>query len=535
MVSPQSVTDIAIDSVKEAAGQDAPPITHIGSHWFYEGQQRLDAGYYAADAMRALSLIEHFGGPTQKLQELVEACFVLGRFKRVYASSEGEGWPYLSATEALSFRPTSERWIARDHAPKDAQLHFPKQGWVLLSASGTVGRVILVTNRLQRFFLTHDLIRIIPSNVPVGYLYTYLRSWIGQALLTKDQYGSSIKHLEPHHIETIEVPLLPEEMQAQLHELIYKAYAYRDEANRLLDQADNQMHKELGLPRFTDEQVPYLPLTTADDLPYALPSLRAFTTAASHLTTRLDASFHMPVAVSAIAELNRGRFPTTKLHNLASSIVVPPRFKRIYVSAENGVPLLQGSHLPLMSPYGLQHISKTATRRLEQWIIEPGLVLVTCSGTLGRIAVSTSAQDGWAASQHILRVKPQEGRLHPGFLAAFLMTPYGQHQIQSKTYGGIVDELTAEDMGEVVVADAPYDSVQLPIGQLVLAAFENKEAANSLEARAISQLESALAEATSSRSQNTPDTASPFERFKALAQQVVAVSKHDLDKARDQQ
>jgi hypothetical protein len=90
-----------------------------------------------------------------------------------------------------------------------------------------------------------------------------------------------------------------------------------------------------------------------------------------------------------------------------------------------------------MRPHDLKYISRTKTEGLERWIIRKGWVLITCSGTIGRVGLVSSVQDQWAASQHLLRIVPDQSKGHPGYLAAFLTTPYGQHQITAKIYGGV--------------------------------------------------------------------------------------------------
>ena len=205
-----------------------------------------------------------------------------GEFKRVYSTSEENGWPYLSPSETFQFRPTSERWIARRYAPAAAGRHFAKAGWILVSASGTVGRPVLVSTRLERFFLSHDLVRIVPSGrIPAGYLYAYLASWVGQALLTKDQYGSAIKHLEAHHVASVPVPLLPIPQMEQIAATVREAQTLREEANQLLDEATEDLYKELSLPEG--------PSSAPDVLPG-----QAFIPHSSELQGRFDASLSRP-------------------------------------------------------------------------------------------------------------------------------------------------------------------------------------------------------------------------------------------------
>jgi restriction endonuclease S subunit len=77
---------------------------------------------------------------------------------------------------------------------------------------------------------------------------------------------------------------------------------------------------------------------------------------------------------------------------------------------------------------------------------------------------------------------------HPGFLAAFLSTPFGQHQLKAKIYGGVVDELTSEDTADVWIPDIPYPQ-QREIGKLAVRAYEQRDNANEIEEQAIAEVE----------------------------------------------
>jgi type I restriction enzyme S subunit len=471
--------------------------TTFSSHWLYEGESRLDANFYGDDAVAALRVIQDCNFEVKPLQQVTRDVYILGRFRRVYATNKEAGYPYLSASEALTFRPTSDRYIAKDHSPQGAVSHFVEQGQLLVSCSGSVGRLAMVTKRLEKFFLTHDLIRISSDEASLaGYLYAYLSSWVGQALLSKDQYGSAIKHLEPHHIAGVPVPLLPIKEQQNIHNGIVRAYALRDEANDLLDEADLLLHNKTGLLPFDESLVPYLPVPKGDQTDFPeVPHPRAFTAKISDLTERFDASYHLPVSRTVVEMLHKSKYQPVGLGQLAGSIFIPPRFKRIYVDKEHGVPFLQGSHLPQMRPYDLKYLSKKNTRGLERWAIHKRWVLVTCSGTIGRVGIVSSLRDEWTASQHLLRIIPDEIKGHPGYIAAFLMTPYGQHQLTAKVYGGVVDELTEADTASVWIPNAPK-KVQANIGDRVVEAFEKKDEASTIEAAAIEQLERLLERAS---------------------------------------
>ncbi len=471
------------------------PLTTVPARWLYQGEHRLDGSHYAHKVGIAWRVVDRCGFAVKSLEEVVSEIFILSRFRRVYAANKEFGWPYLSASDALEFRPTSDRWIAKDHAPKQAERHFAERGWILISASGTVGRTVLVTPRLEKYFLTHDLIRVVPAqSLSTGYLYAYLSTWMGQTLISRDQYGSAINHLEPHHLAAVPVPILPDHEQKLIHDEIMHAYTLRDEANNLLDEADVLLHQELGLPRFDERLVPYLPppLHPPSHRP-EMPHPRAFTVRASELDERLDGSYHVPVVRKAVELLHHtGKYQPVRLGKMVDSIYLPPRFKRIYVQEAYGVPFLQGSHLPQMRPYDLKYISKKANaKQVKQSLIVPGYVLITRSGTIGRIGLIPSTQKGWAASEHLLRVIPDYDKGHPGYIAAFLMTPYGQHQLMAKIYGGVVDEITEVGTAAMWIPNAPLD-LQTKIGEQVVVAFEKKSEASAVEEAAIRKLETAL-------------------------------------------
>lgn len=454
----------------------------IGSYWLREGDIRLDASSYKDSAISAQLIIKESRFHVKLLGDstLTKAIFNLPRFKRIYTNDPSKGWPYLNATEAFMLHPESGEWIAREMAPKMANRHFVKEGNILITCSGAVGRCLLTTKRLEKFFLTHDLLRVIPM-LPAGYIYAFLSTWLGQIMMSKDQYGATVTHIEPHHVASIPVPLIPEKEQWGIHKEIISAYQMRDEANKLLDRAEALLYEELCIAPFSERAVEYL----GDKA-----NIRAFNVSSKELAERFDGSYHIPIVKTAIKNLKKGRYPLAKLDDIAGKIFIPPRFKRIYVDKEYGVPFLQGSHVPQIKPYDMKYISKSLTKNLEKWIIRRHWVLVTCSGTIGRIAVVTPQQDECAASQHILRIIANK-ESNPGYIAAFLSSPYGQCQLLSKIYGGVVDEITEQDTEEILIPQPPLN-IQKRIGNLLMQAFEKKENANTLEAEAIRKLEHIL-------------------------------------------
>jgi type I restriction enzyme S subunit len=480
------MTKLAVASQNESHSHHSH-VKHfsVSSRWIYQDDNRLDATTYSAGAFQALSAIERcrfhkrpFGSLCGTIWHPVQNQ-ARSNFKRIYTAQE-HGVPFVSSRDMFFYPLQPQRFLAR-RMPKLGDLMVP-EGWLLVSRSGTVGNVLYVGRTLSRCAISDHTIRVEPKNAPSGYLYAFLSSAYGQPLIAKGIYGATVDEVEPKHLAVIPVPLADETAQLRIHKKVMHAYALRDDGNDLYQEAVADLYCVLGVSSFREDDVQYFGARRPP---------RAFSVSSSDLADRLDASHHVPLAPSAVAKLKTGKFPLVQLGNRVDDVYVAPRFARVYVEQEYGTPLLQGSHVPAMRPSDLKYISNHMTVKMERWIIHKGMVLVTCSGTVGRTAVVSAAQDGWAASQHILRITPKTDVIHPGFLCLFLATPYGQHQLNSKIYGGVVDELTSEDTEIIWIPDVPYE-VQEPIGNKILQVYEKRDQANRVEVEAISDMETII-------------------------------------------
>ena len=460
------------------------PTIQLSSARLCRGDMRLDAGYHSSDAEQAQRLLQECGYELHELGNLCDSISYPGRFKRIYASRE-HGRPFLTASKMMQFRPESDVSLA--NLQGQAEKCAVQKSSILITRSGSVGRCVLVGDRLARFAISDDALRVRSLEVPTGYLYAFLSSWIGQALLTKSQYGSAVKHLEPHHATSIPVPVLPLSDLQEIADRVQTAYSLREKANSLLDDATTAFYTGFDLPPFDESLVSYL-----SPKPYPPAGvLHSFAVSSADIGNRLDASYHVPIVETAVSVMESGRYKPVAMGRICSRIFHPGRFKRNYVSERYGVPFMQGSHIPLMKPYGLKYLARSDERNISRCKITSGWVLMTCSGTVGRVGMVSSLTDGWAASQHIIRFVAKEPEYNPGYLALFLMTPYGQHQVTSRVYGAVVDELASDDASRIMIPDPPRE-IQDAVGNPVIKAFEYKDRANLLEDDAIHALEDRL-------------------------------------------
>ena len=180
---------------------------------------------------------------------------------------------------------------------------------------------------------------------------------------------------------------------------------------------------------------------------------------------RQDAGHYSPALLNARRILEQSGLKLARLGDVVARVILPNRIpKRIYVEPEAGLPFLQGSHVVHFQPADLKYLSPASHRNIDMIVIRTGWLLVTRSGTVGRVAICPPEWDGWAASEHIIRIVPDEAKCPSGYLCSFLTSSLGQAQLNANVHGAVVDELTDEQVRNVLVPvpdrEADIDSVR---------------------------------------------------------------------------
>ncbi|TOA78761.1 restriction endonuclease subunit S, partial [Vibrio parahaemolyticus] len=144
---------------------------------------------------------------------------------------------------------------------------------------------------------------------------------------------------------------------------------------------------------------------------------------------RLDCGPFVSGSVEARYKLKAlsGKTAALSKLTLTGGILNGPVFKRHYVNDEAyGIPFLGSSDmvnsrfekLPLFSTV---EANKT---KLKPLILKEGSSLISCSGTIGKMAYVTSEMAGFLSSQHLIKVIPDETKVNWGYLYAFLSSVY---------------------------------------------------------------------------------------------------------------
>ena len=127
--------------------------------------------------------------------------------------------------------------------------------------------------------------------------------------------------------------------------------------------------------------------------------------------------------------------------------------------------------------------SDAVSRRLAYLQLDEGMTLISCSGTIGRMAYARSEMAGMWSSQDVLKVVPDPDLVRPGYLYAFLSGRFGVPLVVGETYGAIVQHIEPGHISDLPVPLAP-NAVQDDAHRLVTEAAEMRTWA-SAELRAV--------------------------------------------------
>jgi type I restriction enzyme S subunit len=188
---------------------------------------------------------------------------------------------------------------------------------------------------------------------------------------------------------------------------------------------------------------------------------------------RLDCNPYMSGALEARDTLHALAARKEPLSSLttghAGGIYNGPKFARIWVDdARYGVPFLSNSDMLSVDLSSLPLLQKkyAESRQLSYLKLEEGTTLITCSGTIGRMAYVRQDMAGMWSSQHIMKVVPNDSLIPPGYLYAFLSSKFGVPLVVSGTYGAIIQHIEPAHISSLPVPRFAPDH-ELSIAKLV--------------------------------------------------------------------
>lgn len=412
----------------------------------------------------------------------IDDCYYGGRAKRNYVSKNTDGAAgFLGSAEMLNVYPKPIKFLSSNIV--NIEPFKVDIGTILISRSGTIGNLTYVNKTLSKNLVSEHAIRIIAKKYS-GYLLTYLKTQTGQTLIKNNIFGAIVDQIEPQHFENIVVPNAPENLKKEIHNLIVQSYDLRDDSNELISKAENILYQELNLKPIEEIKTEMF----NNDAGF-----RNYSTKLSSVNLRFDGSYSQPVFNEIFKHIKK---ESSKIEYLSSNevtdkIILPGRFKRTYVDSEEfGIKFIGGKEIFDLNPDSEKFLSKKihGTRLGEQLILHENCILITRSGTIGKVSIVPKHWENWAANEHIIRVFPKSKEL-AGYIFCWLNSEYGLSLIKKHTYGSVVDEIDENHVGDIPLPILKNQSKQKEINDLILKSNELRYKAHLKEQKALAKME----------------------------------------------
>ena len=444
---------------------------------------RLEANVFNVDARAAFNILNHCRYPLAKLcgtKSLAKAHH-FGRFKRVFVDKSE--MPIYQPSQILDINPKPEKFISSKTQTDIESLRVVRDQ-ILMTCSGTIGKCTIVSKTLDNKIFSHDLLRIEAiEKADTGYIYAYLKTKIGQSVLTTNNYGAVIQHIEPEHLQNVPIPNAPDSIKLSIHNKVMRSFALRDESNELIAQAEKMMMEALHLPDI-DSLHPDLYRKNA--------GVQTYSVQYDLLNDRFDASYHLPIVskiIDCLLDSGATILPMGD-ESLTNKIFLPLRFKRVYVDETYGKVFFGGKELLELDPSGKKYLSTLIhNKRIEeQLLLRENMILVTRSGTVGKVNIASKHWQNWIANDHVLRVL-SKSKENAGYLYIWLNSEYGKALVERFIYGSVVDEIEPEHLRILPIPILSDASMMKTINDLALQANALRSEAYYLEQAAIKQME----------------------------------------------
>ena len=199
--------------------------------------------------------------------------------------------------------------------------------------------------------------------------------------------------------------------------------------------------------------------------------------------TYLSSGFGLRAAIEGKA---RGWLRLEKL----ARVWMPGRLKGIQVSREFGTPFLAATQVYDVRPAPRKWLALARTADAGSRFVRPGMILVTCSGSVGRPTLAYAPHQNTLVSHDLLRVEAIHEK-DKGWLYAYLRAPQVRAMTTQVRYGHIIKHLEASHL-EALPVPTVDDAVAADFARRTARIVELRDMGYRLTLEAESRFEGAL-------------------------------------------
>lgn len=197
--------------------------------------ERFDAEYFQPQYEEIIEAVRKHKGGFDELGVLVKIK------KSVEPGSEAyqeNGVPFVRVSNLSKFElsDNNQQFISNE-LYNELKTHQPKKGEILLSKDATPGMAYYLNEEPQKMIVSGGILRLKMDNEQVlpEYLTLVLNSVIVQKQIERDAGGSIINHWRPDQVKATMIPILKDNKQKEIKELVEKSFNDRNLSKSLLE------------------------------------------------------------------------------------------------------------------------------------------------------------------------------------------------------------------------------------------------------------------------------------------------------------
>lgn len=168
---------------------------------------------------------------------------------------------------------------------------------------------------------------------------------------------------------------------------------------------------------------------------------------------RVDAGFFLTPAIHIRNAFKGSSFDVRRLGDYASSVYMPGRLKHYKARAnEKSITYLRAYDVFEFLPPGAHDLSVPRTKKLDDYIVEPGVILQTRSGrNLGPATMTDEYLTTFALSDDLIRIRIAD-EIEKYYTLAFIKSDAGQVLLRSSNNGSVINHLNVDGVSNLPIA-----------------------------------------------------------------------------------
>jgi type I restriction enzyme, S subunit len=403
---------------------------------------RLDSNYYSPEDIVKEELIKRSNFD-----------YLNNRAKKIAGGATPKGANYLNKgiafirTQNINNNLIDDKDLVYISSESNEELKRSqlKENDVLLTITGVdLGHSAVVSKAILPANINQHSVKIEVKNIDPHFLSVFLNSSYGQSQIWRRVYGATRPAINYEEIKEIVIPVPSENIQNYIGNKVRKAEELREEAKRLKEKISDSIFQMIQLEPLSNNNQKHFGVKVE----------------VSNLSAnRLDAQYYKDEYLLYEEQIKKQN--VVKFVDILKQAKYGASVQAEYRS--DGIPFIRGNNL---SPNEIEttdivYLDNSLVDGIGTCYVEEGDILITRSGTVGICAVVDDFHNNFAYGSFIIRLRVDNSRWNPYYIAAFLNSFWGKWQVERLQNGAVQQNINIEEIGQILIPVVPKDQQDL--------------------------------------------------------------------------